>query len=371
MRICLDIRTAGERMHGIARYGTELARAILRRGGPEELYLLVRAPLEVDGSLTGRAVIVPTRAAPYSVHEQAMVPLLVARLRPDVYHCATYACPVLVPVPCLFTIHDLLPLERPGEFGTSVRLYHRVIVRLAARRARRILSVSQHTQRAIRRELGVPAARIRVIHPGGDHLGHQHVSRADREAFQRLAPAGSAFFLCVANPRPHKNTRFAVDSLLASDRLRERDVRLILTGEPDRSLRSFVEARRAAGRVLFAGAVSDGLLRLLYDAALGLLVPSRGEGFCLPAAEAMQAGLPVVAARDGALPEVLGQAGILLPPEDLRTWRLSLECVFEARVGGAWNGRGVRERGTRFTWERTAAETLRAYREALSSESVG
>jgi glycosyltransferase involved in cell wall biosynthesis len=370
MKICLDLRTAGAAPHGIARYGIEIARALQSLGTSHHLVLLTAAGSAPGGLGQGDTRVIRCSPRPYSLGEQLLVPFAVARLRPDIYHCPTYACPLFVTVPALFTIHDVLPLEYPQDFAIGLKLYHKSVVRWMTKRARRIVTDSSYTSSAICRRFSVPPGKVRVIPLGGDHVGRQPVSSRDEQRYGEINPGDLDYFLSIANPRPHKNILFAVRRLLDSGALRERKVRYILVGQQHSSVHAYVKARDPERRIRFAGEVSDGLLRLLYERAVALLCPSRGEGFCLPAVEGMQLGLPVVAANDGALPEVVGEAGLLLSLEDERVWLEALERVHGMRQQGDWDPSPSLERASRFTWAKAAERTLSVYEEIHDEASA-
>ncbi len=363
MKICLDLRTVGDGRHGIARYGTELTRALQALGAPHHLILLTHGGAAPAGLGQSGASVLPCRCRPYSLQEQILVPMVVARLRPDIYHCPTYAFPAFVPVPGLFTIHDLLPLIYPKDFSLGLRLYQRSVVRWTARRARRIVAVSTYTRASICRSLPVNPGKVRVIPEGGEHVRRASASEEDAKAYREINPGGLDYFLTIANPRPHKNVLFSIRCFLESGPLHAGNVRYVLVGPQHPSVRAYARARDPEGRIRFAGEVSEGLLRLLYEQAVALVCPSRGEGFCLPAVEAMQFGLPVIGAQDGALPEVLGPAGLLFSPEDARGWQEALVSVHARRKKGDWDPSPVIERARLFTWARAAESTLALYEE--------
>ena len=234
------------------------------------------------------------------------------------------------------------------------------------------MTESSYTSSAICRRFSVSPGKVRVIPLGGDHIGRQPVSGRDEERYREINPGDLDYFLSIANPRPHKNILFAIRCLLGSETLRERKVRYILVGQQHPSVHSYVKARDPEGRIRFAGEVSEGLLRLLYERAVALLCPSRGEGFCLPAVEGMQMGLPVIAANDGALPEVLGPAGRLLSLEDEGVWQEALEHILAKRKQGDWDPAPVIDRARHFTWANAAEKTMALYEEVhRETQSTG
>ena len=231
MKICLDLRTASTGKHGIARYGVELARALQALGTSHRLMLLTRKGGELAGVRQAGTFFSPCSARPYSLEEQWFVPLAVARLRADLYHCPTYACPLFVPSPTLLTIHDLLPLERPQDFPAALKLYHNSFVRWTARKARRIVTVSSYSSSSICRRLCVPRHKVRVIPEGGDHIRRHRATEQDRSVYREINPDALDYFLSIANPRPHKNILFSIRCFLGSEPMRTRQVRYVLVGQ--------------------------------------------------------------------------------------------------------------------------------------------
>lgn len=365
MRVCLDLRTASGPMHGIARYGLELARALLNLPDGPKLFVLVDMADARDYGRLGRnpPEVIRTSVPPYSLLEQIWIRRVLTRHKPDLYHCATYACPVFPGRPFLFTIHDLLPLTRKAEFSLAKRIYFQSCVRWAAHRSWRVLAVSRHTGDRVCSWLPRAADKVRITPLGGDHIQRITAAKEDREWFSRINPERKPFFLTVANPRRHKNIRFALERFLCLIRSKQLDGLYILVGVPPRVLGPPLERERGRRLVKCLPAVSDGLLRLLYENALALLYPCMGEGFGLPVVEAMQFGLPVLAVEDGAVPEVLGDAGVLVQSLDPDLWERRMWDLWLERMRGGWNRARIVERARLFRWEHTARVTCAAYEE--------
>jgi glycosyltransferase involved in cell wall biosynthesis len=259
----------------------------------------------------------------------------------------------------VITIHDLRGLyEIPGDVPQDVEGLRR-----SARRADMIITVSEFTRRDVVERFGVPEERVRVT-----HLGVDRASRVldDPAALQRVrARLGlhGPYFLSLGLV-PRKNIERL---LLAYDAMRGRDhVTLVLAGHLTdspwcRRYRELIAERRLEGRVLVTGAVSDEELALLYSGARAFVFPSLLEGFGLPVLEAMTSGAPVITSNSSALPEVVGDAALLVDPHDVESIRGAMERLLEEEeLRRQLVSRGRRRAGE-FSWRRMAGEVLAAY----------
>lgn len=274
-------------------------------------------------------------------------------------------------VPAVVTIHDVIPERFPRLVFPNRRLelFWRVKVLAATRRARLILTVSRDAARGITRYLGVPAERIRVI---GEALD-PHFAAPNGRRSPRGNTEDAPFFLYIGGLSPHKNLASLIEAI---GRLR-RDpryatARLVLAGDYTGdsfhsaypALQALVVARGLENAVRFTGFVSDDELARLYQTTHALVLPSYCEGFGLPAVEALAHGTPVLASTGGALPEVVGDAGLYFDPDDPAGLDWALRRILEDdQLRAQLAGRGP-ARAACFSWERTAALTLAALAEA-------
>jgi len=359
MRLGIDVRKLGD--GGIGEYIRETLTAAARLapdleivafGAPEQ-----RALLPID-----RLEWVPTRAGKYSLAEHFALPTAARGRRIDLYHAPHYVLPLALTVPSVVTVHDLIHMLLP-----RTRLhpwYARFMTGSACRRARRVIAVSERTKRDLSAHLGVDGAKIRVI-PNGVGAGFRRLSADEtRRALERLG-VRPPYVLFVGNYLPHKNVETLVR---AWGRLGEPRPGLVLCGKGFGSARAVWQAAEEVGgragiQAIERVAAED--LVALYNGAALLASASLYEGFCFPVVEAFACGTPVLAPDAGAVPEIAGDAALLVPPErvDLlgsEMYRLLVDQ--ELRKGLV--ERGFR-RVQRFSWDEAARRTLSVYEEAL------
>ena len=240
----------------------------------------------------------------------------------------------------VFTIHDLIHLRVAEEGSALKRLYFERIVRPAARRAFRVLTVSEYSRREIMAWSGLPPERVVVAGNGVDSTYAVAGSRND---------FGAKYVLYVGNRKPHKNLDRMFEAFGA---LADRTAKLVLSGEPDQHTHRRTERAGIARRILYSGTLADADMPALYRGAEVLIMPSLLEGFGLPVMEAMACGTAVIAARSSSLPEISGGAALLVDPLDVGAMRDGLEAVLSrAELRDELRSKGL-ERAGYFTWER-------------------
>jgi glycosyltransferase involved in cell wall biosynthesis len=265
------------------------------------------------------------------------------------------------PIPQVTVVHDLLPLRFPPEYPRQ-QYYFRILVPRILGGSRLVIASSEHTRSDILEHYGVPAGKVRVIYPGYD-AGAFFCN----EPNSAPRPPEDPYILYVGNLLPHKNLPRLLDafSLLR----RRRSCRLIIRGEGRpayaRFLRERVESLGLGDTVTFAGYEGEDGLRRLYSDAVCLVLPSLGEGFGLPVLEAMACGTPVITASASSLPEVAGDAALMVDPYDA----LGLADAMYRTLTDSGLREDLRRRGLRrvsaFTWGRTALEVSRVLDETV------
>ena len=308
-------------------------------------------------AVTRHPELVPAGVEPVELDARSQIlrmgiglPRLLRRLGPRLAHFQ-HVVPLWCPSPAIVTIHDLSFERYPRLMNRRDRLVFRTMVPRSVRRAARVLAVSDWTKGDLVEHYGIPEQKIAVTPNGVDPLFRPDGARRD----------GVPYALFVGTLQPRKDPLAAVEALALVDG----DLRLVLVG-PDKG--SGAEARRIAsklglnGRVEFAGHVEKQELAELYRGAACLVFPSRYEGFGLPVVEAMASGTPVVATAAGSIPEIAGDAAVLVDPGDPVALAGGIERALADRDRLVPAGL---ERARRYSWAETARRTLAVYRELL------
>ncbi|MDQ3811885.1 MAG: glycosyltransferase family 4 protein [Chloroflexota bacterium] len=296
--------------------------------------------------------------------EQTRLPRRLAERRPDLLHGMAYALPMAWPGASVVTIYDLSFLLYPRAFNTVNRVYLAATTRAAARRARRVLTISEHTRRDIVRLLNVPEERVEVTYPAAEE--RFRVLPVDEvEAFRRARGLPDAFIFAVGTLEPRKNL---VGLLEAYASLPQPRPPLYVAGGAGWHVGPIYATVGRLGlgdQVTFLGFVPEDELPLWYNAARLFAFPSLYEGFGLPVLEAMACGTPVITSNAASLPEVGGKAAALVAPRDTAALARALQAIFDdAQVRAEMRAAG-RIQATRFSWRAMADRTAAAYVRAL------
>jgi len=301
--------------------------------------------------------------------EQITLPLATARINADLLYAPYFSLPLVTGVRTVVTIHDLIPLLLP-EYAPSApfKAYFK-LVSAATRRADAIVTDSRHSAADITRCLGVSPDKIHVVPLGVDaRFTHAH----DAEELTRLrARLGlpERFILYLGGVDPRKNVSVLLRALkLLHDRGQKITPLAIVAPQGGRFADPREEASRlgVASETLFLDWIADEDKAALYAAATAFVFPSRYEGFGLTPLEAMAGGTPVLCSSASSLPEVTGDAALLLDPDDADEWANALVRIDADDALRADLAASGRVRAATFTWDDTVAGLLRVFHRVLS-----
>jgi glycosyltransferase involved in cell wall biosynthesis len=297
------------------------------------------------------------------------MPILAAREKLDLLH-VTYVTPPYCPCPTVVTVHDIAFKLYPEFFPARVRLILSMLVPPSMRRAARVITVSESAKRDIIAHYGIPESKIAVTHEAA--AAHYCVTddRGRVEEVKQRYGIERDFILIVGNLQPRKNTKRLIQAYARLPATLRKRYRLVVVGQ---ALWLHSDVYRAIAEhdlhdsVTFTGYVSDADLVLLYNAASLFVYPSIYEGFGLPVLEAMACGTPVITSNCSSLPEVAGQAAILVDPTDIdEIARAMASVVTDPTLARSLSTIG-RERASTFSWQQTARQTAKVYAEVLNA----
>jgi glycosyltransferase involved in cell wall biosynthesis len=368
MRVAIDTRKIHD--FGIGTYIRNLLRQLARIDRDTEYVLLCREPDVGIAAQLGpnfRGVVAPSPN--YSLREQIHVPWVLRRERPDVYHAPHYVLPPAVRCRSVVTIHDCIHLMFPQYLPNRVAYaYARASMWAAARRSNRILTVSEASKRDILNLFNVKPEKVVVVYNAIDeHFSatpsDEHVARI-RERYQ----LDHKFVLYVGNIKPHKNLVRLIEAFSQLRRTHD-DLKLLIIGDEISklpALRRAVHRHKLHKHVRFLGYLKDDTLTVLYRLASVFVFPSLYEGFGLPPLEAMASGTPVVTSNVSSLPEVTGNAAVLVDPYDVESIEDGMRRVLDdPKLAEELRLKGL-QRAREFSWERSVEKTQRVYREVAA-----
>jgi glycosyltransferase involved in cell wall biosynthesis len=275
--------------------------------------------------------------------------------------------PVALPCPGVVTIYDLSFLRYPKSFESRRRMYLRWGTAYSAQRARRVIAISESTKRDIVRLLGVPEGKVDVVACGVDEDFRpvDEPGLLDELRKKRNLPPQMLLFVGTIEPRKNLVTLLEAYSVLKE---RVHPPPLVIGGPKGwrhEEVFSKTEELQLVDDVVFAGYIPREELPLWYNAAEVFVYPSLYEGFGLPPLEAMACGTPVVVSDTSALPEVVGDAGLLVEPSDTEGMALAMQRALTNRDLRRTLRKNGLERANRYTWRRAAQDTVKVYDRAV------
>jgi len=350
----------------------------------ENEYLLIgpSAKVEEIGSLPANFHSVPLLRPERSLQGYWEFRTILQRLDCDLLHVPNvFSVPRALPCPYVMTVHDMLEHMSLGRKRNNLwRAVHFQLTRRVLRGAARIFAVSNFTKTEMEKLFGISPGRIDVVYNAIDErFLHGHASAADRELIAKRYQVTYPFLLYAGRVSAHKNVVRMIEafSALKGELEKERafpDLKLIiigddLSGNPD--LRRTVVRSGVQNDVRFLGFVPIEVLRIFYDSAKIFVFPSLYEGFGLPPLEAMAHGTPVVTSNVSSLPEVVGNAAVLVNPENVFEIMRALHRVLLDQ--------GLRERmkehsylqAGKFSWEKSVRRILEVYRQVGGGAGSG
>ena len=370
LRIAIDAHSVGTGLGGNESYATNLIEALAEIDSHNEYTLYVTKQVAVDRYQNRWPNFFVRQTLPHS--PLVRIPLTLSaelRLRPvDLLH-VQYTAPPFSPCPIVSTIHDLAFEHLPQTFNRRSWMQLRLTVRRTAKKAAQIITVSDYSKRDIIETYGVPPERITVTYEAAPSGFRPVESEKELQRVRQTYGIEGDYILSVGSIQPRKNLKrlIAAYSNLRQKRPEGKLPQLVVVGKSawlyEETLRAIKELELSRS-VILTGYVPEADLPALYSGAVCFVYPSYFEGFGLPPLEAMKCGTPVIVGNRTSLPEVVGDAGVLVDPFDVDDIAAAIEKVIgDSDLRSQLSVKGL-ERAGLFDWRETARQTLAVYKHA-------
>ncbi len=385
MRIGIDYTAAVRQRAGIGRYTRNLVRALADVDSANSYALFAATGRVVPGDSGPWPANFRLRRLPISdrwmhvlwqrLRLPVRIQLLIGQL--DLFHSPDFVLPPVGRTPALVTVHDLSFLRFPECFVPGFADYLRGAVSRAVARAACVIADSSNTRNDLIELMGVEQSRVIVIYPGVEARFRPVLDRSNLDRVRHTYGLPSRFVLGLGTLQPRKNFSALVEAfrrLLLADAADggSRELGLVLAGEKGWMFDEIGLAVKNTGfedRIQFVGFVNDDDLPALYSLASAFAFPSLYEGFGLPILEAMACGTPVVAANNSSLPEVVGEAGLMVDARDTEGLASALSAVLNDGNLRAQLVDAGRRQASQFAWGRAASELLTVYEATANRRS--
>jgi glycosyltransferase involved in cell wall biosynthesis len=291
----------------------------------------------------------------------------------DLLHCPYFAGPMVSPFPRVVTIHDVIPYVLPEYAWRRVSHLYVRLVSASAKRADAIIAVSECSRRDIERTLHIPAERVHVIGNAVDESFKPLTDAWQISSVRERYSVGEKYLLYFGGFDMRKNVLRLIRAYTRLPEAMRREYQLVIAGRlhllghplyPDP--RPLVRELGLEGRVVFTGQIREQDKAPLYSGCTIFVFPSLYEGFGMPVLEAMACGAAVVTSNVSALPEVVGDAGVLVDPNSEEAIAAAMAELLDNPARRAELGRKARERSRNFTWREVAEQTLQVYRQVAA-----
>jgi glycosyltransferase involved in cell wall biosynthesis len=370
-RIGIDFHVSGGIYQGVKTYLTNLIEYMVKIENEIDYFIYSNNPHELTRWKSNRSKVTLKKLPSSSGRFNLLIgfPVCAIRDKLSLFH-SQYVLPVFLPCKSVLTIHDILYENHPEFFPEHHRRLLKFFVPISAKRANRIISVSEFTKKQLIQCYGIPGEKITVTYEGASD---KFAPIEDKDLiFTVLKKYGikKKYILFVGRIEPRKNIGGLLKAFDYVKKRGKKDLCLVIVGNQDRLFKEkelFNKRNEVnlGSDIVFTGGVSDYDLSIFYNGAEVMVYPAFAEGFGLPVLEAMACGTPVITSDTTSLPEVAGEAAILVDPYSFIEIGESLERLLSNQVlRKELSAKGL-ERARKFRWEKTAEKTIEVYKNII------
>ncbi|MFH1453373.1 MAG: glycosyltransferase [Armatimonadota bacterium] len=367
-KIAMDVSSFSKIKAGVEFYTKNISQAIGRSLNSGSSFIMIdKKPPASHNNIFNKVY----RAINLVYHYQIRLPLQALFGRLSVLHLPAYIIPVVKFCPSVVTIHDLSFILFPEKFIKTYRVYLQFFVPLSMRRADYIIADSRSTKEDIKKLFKIKDDKIKVVYPGVSDSFRVIDDKSVIEEVKQKYKLPERFILFVGTLEPRKNVLGLIKAFNTFKKTDDKNYKLVITGSPGwlyNDIYTTVDELKIKDDVVFTGYLADEDIPKLYNAADLLVYPSFYEGFGFPIVEAMKCGTPTIASNISSLPEVVGDAGILIDPNNTDEIAEAISNVLnddELKKKLVKNGI---ERAKLFTWERSADNVIDIYNKCLENK---
>lgn len=360
MKIAIDIREAGHEKTGKGWYTYNLVHELLKLDHENEYVLYTDAEKHPLGNFKNAKVKV-IKAKSIQWHLKALKDIKAEKA--EVFFAPTsYIIPALAPknLKTIITIHDLVAFLFPNTHSAKAVLIERLTLKKAIKKARSILVVSENTKKDLLKKFQYPTDKIFLTPCAPSEFFREAIDEKELEKLKKKYQLPENFILAVGTLEPRKNFPNLIKSFVIIKR-KYPDYKLVIVGKKGWKFKQIEEALKQynlQNDVIFPGYLDDQELHKMYAIAKVFVFPSLYEGFGIPPLEAMASGCPVVSSNVASMPEVIGQAGLLIDPKNALKMADAIISLFEnEQVRNMMIERG-RVQADKFSWKKSAEKTL-------------
>ena len=359
----------GFRQAGVHHYARELLRALARTSHDDIHFTTLISEQALDQLTKEERSTLGVRTVPGTVEsplhrlrlEQLGLPHMLRNMRADLYHGLGFVAPLRAPCPTIVSIMDLSFVTHPHTHKRLNRAYLSLLTKLSCRRASRVIAISEWTKRDIVLHYGIDAACVDAIPLAVDHDRFQPLSTTARAEFRAAHGIGERAVFYLGSIEPRKNLTRLIEAFARLPNTTQLFIGGSLAWKYDETI-TLAHNLGLGDRIRLLGRVDPQDLPSWYSSCTVFAYPSLYEGFGFPPLEAMACGAAVVTSNASSLPEVVGDAGLLVEPTDVHALAHALGRVLDdAPLRADLQQRGIR-RAAQFTWARVAERTLDSYR---------